>query len=268
MSRDNPPQNEEKLVPMGVVVISIAAIIMMTCAGIWLVAPATVSWAAYNVSTAFMSPEQAQALPTPASVARVPDFLLRKAEQLAAAAATPAPPAELEVDAGMISMADAEVVDPDDGIPTRIVIPSIELDAPVSAIGLESFDQGGATYYRWQVPDKFEAGWHNSSQPLGIAGNTVLNGHHNVFGEVFRYLVDLEPGDTIILYDDDEQFEYQVTEKEIIPEKGQPLEVRLANAHWIEQTDDERVTMVTCWPYETNSHRLVVVAKPVTSSLH
>jgi len=38
--------------------------------------------------------------------------------------------------------------------------------------------------------------------------------------------------------------------------------VRQENARWIAPTDDERLTLVTCWPYTNNTHRVVVVAKP------
>ena len=48
----------------------------------------------------------------------------------------------------------------------------------------------------------------------------------------------------------------------LLEEKGMPEEVRRSNAQWIAPTDDERVTLVTCWPYTSNTHRLVIVAKP------
>lgn len=264
MSGDDSAFDGGKLVPIPVVAATVAAIILMTCAAIWLTAPAALSWSIYRAAAAVLPREQAAALPTPASAARVPDFLLPRGDALPAAL----PPPDLAAATGMIAAADAVVEDPDDGVPTRILIPAIELDAPISPIGLEPFKQDGENYYRWQVPERFEAGWHNSSQPLGRAGNTVLSGHHNVHGEVFRDLVDLQPGDSVILYDDDGQFTYQVTELVIILEKGQPLEVRLENAQWIEPSDDERLTLVTCWPYDSNSHRLVVVAKPVISGVH
>jgi len=38
--------------------------------------------------------------------------------------------------------------------------------------------------------------------------------------------------------------------------------VRRQNARWIAPTTDERLTLVTCWPYTGNSHRLIIVAKP------
>ena len=147
-------------------------------------------------------------------------------------------------------------------IPTRIVIPAIELDAKVVPADSRLIKYQGKYYSQWVAPNTYAAGWHTYSATLGVPGNTVLNGHHNEFGEVFRHLVDLEVGDEIVLYSDDVPFSYQVALKLILPEKNQPAEVRLANAAWIMPTQDERLTLVTCWPYETNTHRLIIVAVP------
>jgi sortase A len=102
-----------------------------------------------------------------------------------------------------------------------------------------------------------------TSALLGRAGNTVLSGHHNIQGEVFRYLEDMEPGDQVIVYAGDTPYHYSVTERHILKEKGQPEDVRIQNAQFIMPTDDERLTMVTCWPYTNNTHRLVIVAVPM-----
>jgi hypothetical protein len=48
----------------------------------------------------------------------------------------------------------------------------------------------------------------------------------------------------------------------IVPEKDQPLEVRRENARWIGPSNDERLTLVTCWPRHDNTHRLILVALP------
>ena len=40
--------------------------------------------------------------------------------------------------------------------------------------------------------------------------------------------------------------------------------VRLANARWIQPSEDERLTLITCWPYESNTHRLIIVALPAS----
>jgi sortase A len=147
--------------------------------------------------------------------------------------------------------------------PTRLVIPAINLDAPVVPVSWKTEEENGRSYTVWEVAD-YAVGWHKTSAYPGQVGNTVLAGHHNIKGEVFRYLVNLETGDEVQLYAGEELHRYIVTEKLILREKDMPEEVRLQNAHWIAATQDERLTMVTCWPYTNNTHRVVVVAKPVT----
>jgi LPXTG-site transpeptidase (sortase) family protein len=73
----------------------------------------------------------------------------------------------------------------------------------------------------------------------------------------------VQEGDEVDVYVGDEVYRYYVQQKLIIKEKGEPVDVRRQNAQWIAPTDDTRVTLVTCWPYTNNTHRVVVVAKPV-----
>jgi sortase A len=148
--------------------------------------------------------------------------------------------------------------------PDRLVIPTIKLDSPIVPIGWTTVEQDGQTSRIWSVVDQV-VGWHKTSAYPGSVGNVVLNGHHNIKGEIFRYLVDVEVGDQVIVYARDQVRYYAVTEKHILKEKGEPIEVRQQNARWIGPTTDERVTMITCWPYTNNTHRLIVVAKPTSA---
>jgi len=149
--------------------------------------------------------------------------------------------------------------------PDRIVIPAIELDAPVEPVGWHVEKVNGVDTSVWDVPHRRAAGWLKTSAPAGQPGNTVLDGHHNIYGEVFKRLIDLQPGDKIDLHANQRVYHYAVTEKHLLLELGQPVEVRLANARWIEATPDERLTLVTCWPYTSNTHRLIIVARPLQS---
>lgn len=151
--------------------------------------------------------------------------------------------------------------------PTRIVAPSIDLDAKVKPMGWEMVDRNGTLASEWVVPQK-AAGWHMNSALPGHEENVVLSGHHNIEGKVFRYVVDLSIGDEITLYVGDTPYMYEVNEKYILKEYGMPLEVRRKNAQWIMPSGDERLTLVTCWPYEWpgNSHRVIVVAKPASDT--
>lgn len=196
--------------------------------------------------------------------------------------ATAAPPAELPAPgvtqppaaatqvaptaaAAPLSTADAQLpTPPAQGAPDRLVIPAIELDTPIVDVGWEVVERGVQRTTEWQTADN-AAGRHiNSAQP-GELGNVVLSGHHNTKGEVFRRISDQELalGDMVYLYDDQgRRFDYQVTEvTEPLLEVGASEAQRLANAGYIQPTSDARVTLVTCWPYWTNTHRVVVVAK-------
>ena len=150
--------------------------------------------------------------------------------------------------------------------PQRMVIPAIGVDAPIRDVGLSSIFDNDDIFYQWQVPHSYAVGWHHTSVPLGQPGNTVFNGHHNVYGEVFKDLQDLAVGDGLLIYTDDNVFAYEVTQREILAERGQSEEIRRQNAIWIQPTLDERITLVSCWPYSDNSHRLVVVAEPIQTS--
>lgn len=143
--------------------------------------------------------------------------------------------------------------------PKRIIIPAIDLNAPIELVGWQVIE--GVS--QWEVPGHFAAGWLQTSAPLGQPGNTVLDGHHNLAGEVFRRLVDLKLGDEIEVDSDRRSFFYRVTAREVLLERDQPREVRLKNARWIQPTTDERLTLVTCWPYTSNTHRLIIVAQPI-----
>lgn len=148
--------------------------------------------------------------------------------------------------------------------PEQILIPSISLDAEVGFASFRDVEIRGKNYQQWIAPDEV-VGWHFRSALLGESGNTVLNGHHNIDGEVFRDLHKVQKGDEIILRSQRGEYHYTVVSTMILPERFQPEEVRLQNAKWIQSSEDERITLVTCWPYESNTHRVIVVAFPIDS---
>ena len=123
----------------------------------------------------------------------------------------------------------------------------------------------GKNYPQWKVPNFFAAGWAPTSASLGVIGNTVLFGHHNADGEVFAHLVDLQVDDLIVVYSGEKNFTYVVALKMILPERNEPVDIRLQNARWILPSADERLTLLTCWPYASNTHRLIIVAIPVSA---
>jgi len=184
----------------------------------------------------------------PADVASTPTAVPGPSATDPVTATTPIPPA------------------PTPTLPTRIVIPEIGVDAPVVTVSLEPVELDGQMQSVWGVPASYAAGWHDTSAPLGVSGNTVLNGHNTTNGEVFRDLYTLAIGDVVTVYSNDASYTYEISEILILPEAGQPLEVRLENARYILPTGDERLTLVTCHPYGSLRNRLIVIARPVQAS--
>jgi LPXTG-site transpeptidase (sortase) family protein len=152
---------------------------------------------------------------------------------------------------------DGPVVPPD-----RLVIPSIDLDAPVVITGVKKYNINGNIYQQWIVPDEFAAGWNPASSAPGRPGNVVLFGHHNVNGAVFANLYQLEADDQISVFADGLEYRYQVDQVLKVKEKDVSFAQMVENGQYISQTEDDRLTLVTCWPPYASTYRLIVIAKP------
>jgi sortase A len=149
------------------------------------------------------------------------------------------------------------------GMPTRLVLPTIKLDTGVTELGWSTTqNKAGQVFSQWDVA-QYAAGWHKNSAEPGEGGNVVLSGHNNILGAVFRELDQLKRGDTAVLYVGDQPFTYSIDKVMIVPERNATPEQQLENGQWIQSTDDERLTLVSCWPRDDNSHRIIVVAHPV-----
>jgi hypothetical protein len=83
--------------------------------------------------------------------------------------------------------------------PTRIVIPSASVDAPIIPTHSELRKVAGTWRPVWVVPDVPYVGWHQTSAPLGQIGNTVLSGHNWPENGPFRFLYKVRVGDPVIL---------------------------------------------------------------------
>ena len=141
-------------------------------------------------------------------------------------------------------------------------MPRIGLDAPVVEVGWQVVQRGDRQVTEWEVAD-FAAGFHKGSAYPGNGSNTVISGHHNIRGEVFRDLHKLDVGDDVYLFVEDQEYHYSIRAKHLLREKGMPEDVRRQNARFIQPTSYERLTLVTCWPYTGNSHRIIILARPV-----
>ena len=147
--------------------------------------------------------------------------------------------------------------------PERLMIPSLGVEAFVVPVSSREVEYLGDTYQQWLAPRSGDLGWHSTSAKLGREGNTVINGHSSGYGEIFRGLEKLKNGDVIHIQAGDLRYTYLVANTIILKERWESIETRMANARWIHPSEDERLTLISCWPYPSNTHRVVVVATPV-----
>ncbi len=120
----------------------------------------------------------------------------------------------------------------------RIQIPAINVDAPVV--------QGDS----WEQLKKGVAQHIGTPNP-GERGNIVLSGHNDVFGEVFRDLDKLSPGDVVRLFTSSRQYTYIITGTQLVA----PTAVEV-----MAPTPDFRITLISCHPYLVDVHRIIVSA--------
>lgn len=121
----------------------------------------------------------------------------------------------------------------------RISIPALNVDAPVvQGDGWEQLKKGVAQ--------------HIGSGNPGQNGNLVLSAHNDVYGQLFRFLDRLVPGDRVILYTQQRQYVYIITGTAIV----EPTQVDV-----MAPTAESTVTLISCYPYLVNKQRIVVFAK-------
>jgi sortase A len=87
----------------------------------------------------------------------------------------------------------------------------------------------------------------------GDDANMVLSAHNDVWGELFRDIQYLEPGDEIrIQTNGNRWYTYDVVKKEIVG----PTDV------WVMARGNEPiVTLITCHPYRVDTRRMVIFAR-------
>lgn len=197
-----------------------------------------------------------------APVAQAAPVVLPASEAASAdAAAVAGPRPELPRKAPVFHSASAKRI-----LPSRLVIPAIDVDTPVVELGwTTNKTAAGAIFSEWDVAE-YAAGWHKNSAVPGEPGNIVMSGHNNILGSVFRELDQLKRGDTMEVYSGGVEYAYAVEEVLILPEKHASEKQRKANVKYIQETPDDRLTLVSCWPRDDNTHRIVVIARPLDAA--
>lgn len=139
----------------------------------------------------------------------------------------------------MQSLANLPVPPPSLEQAIRIQIPALSVDAPVvQGDGWEQLKKGVAQ--------------HIGSADPGQDGNVVLSAHDDVYGELFRYLDKLQPGDQVIVYTQQRQYVYIVDRTQLV----EPTAVEV-----MASSGAPTVTLISCYPYLVDKQRIVVFAR-------
>lgn len=139
----------------------------------------------------------------------------------------------------MLSLPDLPTPTPSVEQAIRIQIPAIKVDAPVvQGDGWEQLKKG--------------VGQRLGTPNPGQRGNIVLSAHNDIFGEIFRDLDKLKPGDQVILYSNQRAYVYIVQQTQIV----EPTRVEV-----MAPTQEPIVTLISCYPYMVDNQRIVVTAR-------
>lgn len=168
-------------------------------------------------------------LPTPTELGELPDF--------------PIPTPVLS------DNRDSQGPPPDISPIRHIYIPSIGVDTIVKYV-----PYSGTT---WLISGlKQEIAWMGDTSWPGLGSNTALAGHVTIrdgSNGPFRYLEDVNPGDEVILYTEENIYTYQVREQRVVEDNDLSV---------ISKSDTPQLTLITCvdWNNEVNMYlkRLII----------
>jgi sortase A len=204
------------------------------------------------------NPAASETVPVPTAVPTNTSTPAPAQAETPPAVATPAKAAPKKASGPLILPNGVRYGDHKPNLPGRIVriaSPNIKLDTSVYEVYVAK--------NQWEVAD-YAAGHNYNSKNPGEGGNIVLSGHNNWRGEVFRYLEFLKPGNEIDVWTlEGKEYKYQVQDIKKLKEAGASLAQRLSNGKVMDPTPYEQLTLITCWPYTTYTHRLIVTAKPI-----
>lgn len=100
---------------------------------------------------------------------------------------------------------------------------------------------------------------HSGTSLPGQGGNIFIFGHSSTetgigrYAKVFERLGDLEVGDEVNIYHNRVKYTYTIFEKRVVAENNMSV---------LNETEDEQLTLMTCWPIGTDEKRLILKASP------
>lgn len=127
-----------------------------------------------------------------------------------------------------------------DQTPLRLIIPKINVDqAIVQGSDWEALKQGVGQVL-------------NGYTPADADGNVALSAHNDIYGELFKHLDQLQPGDQYQIQTRSQVYLYTITHIEVV----KPTDV-----HVLDTNGKATSILISCYPYRVNTQRIVVFAE-------
>ncbi len=105
---------------------------------------------------------------------------------------------------------------------------------------------------RYEIVPAYGVTRFADSAPLGQPGLSLMSGHDDIYGSIFRYLGRMHTGDAVVVTQGAHTYRYVVRSVSVVT----PDDVRLLNATYTRPT----LALISCTPYWVDTHRVVVIA--------
>lgn len=145
----------------------------------------------------------------------------------------------------------------------RIVIPKIGQNIPIQEVSTENLLKENWQALEDDIQKSLEKGvvhYPGTAVP-GQIGNVFITGHSSYYvwspgkyKDTFALLHNVEVGDSIIVYYNENKYTYLIEDVKIV----HPDQVDV-----LKQSDDKRLTLMTCTPIGTALNRLIITAKQI-----
>jgi sortase A len=88
----------------------------------------------------------------------------------------------------------------------------------------------------------------------GMLGNSAIAAHRSrSYGKMFNRLDEIATGDVVTVRDKNQTYQYEVYETLVV----EPNDLSVLNS----SSDEKTLTLITCTPIDTGTHRLIIKAK-------
>ncbi len=120
-----------------------------------------------------------------------------------------------------------------------LIVPKLNLNGTiVQGVDWEALKQGVG-----QVP--------NGVNPGDDYGNISMAAHNDIYGQLFRHLDELQPGDTFQIQTRTNVYTYSVTEQRIVAPNAVDV---------LEPRQGATATLISCYPYQVDNQRIIIFA--------